>query len=457
MSDEAIKVKDLAVGETETGGEGAAGGSEKSLFDALDDIMNIANRASGKGAGNGNGTSAGINGSAAKPNGTAGTNGAAKPVEAVARDQEIEQSLSDALDEIMNGGTAQTKPAPVAPKARDAVATAAKPAAARPAAMPGSKTTSKAGSFTENLLYQMLSELKSDIDVLRRESETTKAKAFAMQPPPDEASDSERFMYNLLAELKSDIDALKHETGTLGTNAIGARGNSHEAELYSMLSTLRSDITTLKAESEAFMHHGGIGMAQVALAERSSTMRPVLIGAVTAIAILAAGAGGFFFANMQRDAGQPAAVAMAPAPVAAAPAEPVASEPARSEAASEAAAPASTEVKTRSVTTTAVDGGKAISAEEEGEMLTRAEKLLDQGDIVAARMILDYAVSEGSATAAFRLAQTYDPKYLATANLAIEAKADVTQALMLYYFAARSGHEEAAARMAELKRETGAN
>ena len=89
-------------------------------------------------------------------------------------------------------------------------------------------------------------------------------------------------------------------------------------------------------------------------------------------------------------------------------------------------------------------------------MLDRAERLLNQGDIVAARMILDYAVSEGSTNAAYRLAQTYDAKYLAEATTAIAAQPDETQALTLYYFAARSGHKEAAKRLKELKAEIGA-
>ncbi|HOV03150.1 MAG TPA: hypothetical protein PLG99_01985 [Kaistiaceae bacterium] len=438
MTEDAIKAKDLA-GEGGAG-EIKAGSSEKSPFDALDDIMNIANRATRKTAPAGEGGGQ-VNGSAAKPN------GAARADEGRDRDDAIEQSLSEALDEIMNGAPAPVPPA--LPSARSAAAPArpgASAAAAAAAARP------KAGTFTEKLLYQMLSDLKSDIDALRRESDTTRARALAPKPLPDEASDGEKFMYGLLAELKSDIDALKHETGTVGYNAIGARGNAHEAELYAMLSNLRSDITTLKAESEAFMHHG-VGIQPQVYAAPPSTLRPVLIGALTAIAILAAGAGGFFFANQQAATGPEPA----PAPVASAPA-PLASEPVQTaEPAKPAVSDEGSEMRARTVTTTAVDGGKAMSAEEEDAMLGRAERLLDQGDIVAARMILDYAVSEGSATAAYRLAQTYDPKYLETANLAIEAQPDVTQALTLYYFAARSGNQDAAARMAELKRETGDN
>ena len=47
-------------------------------------------------------------------------------------------------------------------------------------------------------------------------------------------------------------------------------------------------------------------------------------------------------------------------------------------------------------------------------LVARAESLVRQGDISAARLLLEPAVDAGSARAAFLLAQTYDPGVLAS-------------------------------------------
>jgi hypothetical protein len=48
----------------------------------------------------------------------------------------------------------------------------------------------------------------------------------------------------------------------------------------------------------------------------------------------------------------------------------------------------------------------------EHRWLTRADMLLMNGDISGARLVLEHALAEGSNLAAFKLAETYDPKQL---------------------------------------------
>ena len=51
---------------------------------------------------------------------------------------------------------------------------------------------------------------------------------------------------------------------------------------------------------------------------------------------------------------------------------------------------------------------------EAAKLMARASALLAQGSIGAARVVLEQAVKTGSTEATFALAQTYDPKVLAT-------------------------------------------
>jgi hypothetical protein len=53
-----------------------------------------------------------------------------------------------------------------------------------------------------------------------------------------------------------------------------------------------------------------------------------------------------------------------------------------------------------------------LSPAQEGQ-LTKADELLQRGDVAGARLLLEYLLSTGSAAVAFKLAETYDPKRLA--------------------------------------------
>ena len=61
-------------------------------------------------------------------------------------------------------------------------------------------------------------------------------------------------------------------------------------------------------------------------------------------------------------------------------------------------------------------------------------------------------MSQRSAEAAYRLAQTFDPIYLALMSSVVSVEPNLTRAMVLYYSAARQGHQQASKRLAELRR-----
>jgi predicted RNase H-like nuclease (RuvC/YqgF family) len=70
---------------------------------------------------------------------------------------------------------------------------------------------------------------------------------------------------------------------------------------------------------------------------------------------------------------------------------------------------------TQAVKTTATEPPKAVEAEGNAEatkLIVRASALLGQGNIGAARIVLERAAESGNAQASFMLAETYDPLIL---------------------------------------------
>jgi hypothetical protein len=88
-------------------------------------------------------------------------------------------------------------------------------------------------------------------------------------------------------------------------------------------------------------------------------------------------------------------------------------------------------------------------APETVNLLERASRLLQLGDIGAARLILALAHDKGSAPAAFMLAETYNPLVLATWNVA-GTRADAVKARALYARAYAGGIIEAKERLGDL-------
>ncbi len=77
-------------------------------------------------------------------------------------------------------------------------------------------------------------------------------------------------------------------------------------------------------------------------------------------------------------------------------------------------------------------------------MLKRASTLLTQNDISGARLIFHYLANHGSASGAFALAETYDPKKWAGRRITGMAP-DAGVARTWYARAAELGSKEAAA------------
>ena len=85
------------------------------------------------------------------------------------------------------------------------------------------------------------------------------------------------------------------------------------------------------------------------------------------------------------------------------------------------------------------------------QLMKRARLLLNQGDIGAARIVLERAVEMGSAPALFVLAQTFDPFVLSNWGT-LGTQGDIEKARVLYANAFDGGVEEAKDRLAALPR-----
>ncbi|NEU97943.1 hypothetical protein [Bradyrhizobium uaiense] len=84
-------------------------------------------------------------------------------------------------------------------------------------------------------------------------------------------------------------------------------------------------------------------------------------------------------------------------------------------------------------------------------LVARASSLLRQGDVSAARLVLERAVEMGSAQASFALAETYDPLVLAKWGT-YGTRSDASKAKALYAKADAAGIKEAKARLDALRR-----
>jgi hypothetical protein len=84
------------------------------------------------------------------------------------------------------------------------------------------------------------------------------------------------------------------------------------------------------------------------------------------------------------------------------------------------------------------------------KLLTRAGQFLSQGDISAARIVLERARDIGSAEAGYRLAETYDPLMLSSWRT-LGTRADPAKARELYARAYADGIEQAKDRMNALQ------
>ena len=104
---------------------------------------------------------------------------------------------------------------------------------------------------------------------------------------------------------------------------------------------------------------------------------------------------------------------------------------------------------TQAVKTAVTEPPKAVEAQgnaEAAKLIARASALLGQGNIGAARIVLERAGESGNARASFMLAETYDPAIL-TAWGTYGTRSEVTKARELYAKAHAGGIQEAEYRL----------
>jgi hypothetical protein len=112
--------------------------------------------------------------------------------------------------------------------------------------------------------------------------------------------------------------------------------------------------------------------------------------------------------------------------------------------------------ETQATTMPVVAAEQPVAAETQNSpdvarLLARAGALLSQGNIVAARTVLEYAAATGSARASFALAETYDPLILSRWGTH-GTHGDPAKARDLYATAHVGGIEEAKDRLSALRK-----
>jgi hypothetical protein len=88
--------------------------------------------------------------------------------------------------------------------------------------------------------------------------------------------------------------------------------------------------------------------------------------------------------------------------------------------------------------------GIVLSLDEVNALLTRADALITKGDVAAARLLYEHAADAADQQAALRLAESYDPAFLARAHLS-GARGDAAAAARWYRRALELGSAEAEA------------
>jgi hypothetical protein len=94
------------------------------------------------------------------------------------------------------------------------------------------------------------------------------------------------------------------------------------------------------------------------------------------------------------------------------------------------------------------------AVEDEGakRLVQRGEKMLETGDVSGARLLFERAAETGSATAAFRLGETFDPVMLVTLGVRSISQGDEDMARRWYERAQALGHTGAAERLKDMRR-----
>ena len=295
----------------------------------------------------------------------------------------------------------------------------------------------------------LLAELQGDISALRSENDTLKVQYKVPTVMAGQGSE----VTLLLNQLQGDIAGLRQENDSLRNKVPGGGG-----ELSGLLAQLQGDISGLRQENDSlktiYNSPGGRRGTSVGQAFLMTVGLLALVGGATG--------GGIYYANSINDQNNENLLALLG----------LQKENSQKVAALEAAAiaektplaaPRKAETKVAAIAPAAappplpkiVVKRPKLETEEVQALLADAANLIELGDLVSARQMLEYAMSQKSAEAAFKLAQTFDPLHLATMASVLSVEPNLTRAKVLYYSAARQGHQAAAKRLAELRRTPG--
>lgn len=258
-------------------------------------------------------------------------------------------------------------------------------------------------SHGDTHIYQMLAELRRDIQALKEEERQ------------HSLSSDDRMLQSLLTELRQDIETLK------GEQEVWTRGR-RERHFVSRLAELRQDIEALnllsdvRGVSPSAGDRGGKRPADTGNVLKLGIPLGILGGVAAAFGLLlATGTVRIETGNAVQSAGGATnrSVTARPVPVPA-----------------------------------PVQGPRMATPD---QLIQTANLLIGRGEIDFARQVLVNAATQGNGTAALMLAQTYDPSQLARMFNPRGVAPDPERAQTFYELAASAGNSEAIARLDELR------
>ena len=294
----------------------------------------------------------------------------------------------------------------------------------------------------------LLAELQGDISALRSENDALKAQ---FKIAPVVAGGQGADVAALVSQLQGDIVGLRQENDALKSrfSTVG------DAEgLPRLLAQLQGDISGLRKENDSFKNY-----YKSPEMRRGTSLGQAFLMTIGLLALVGGSTiGGMYYANRMNDRTNENLLALLGLQQMQAKRD---AEKKQEPAARKAVAKSPQKVEKPKVAAVAppppalpkitVKRPKLDSAEVQA-LIGEAQNLIELGDLVSARQMLEYAMSQKSAEAAYRLAQTFDPLYLATIASVLSVEPNLTRAKVLYYSAARQGHQAAAKRLAELRR-----
>ncbi|MCP4935759.1 MAG: hypothetical protein GY927_16510 [bacterium] len=297
----------------------------------------------------------------------------------------------------------------------------------------------------------LLAELQGDISTLRSENDSLKVRYTIPTVMAGQGSE----VTLLLNQLQGDIAGLRQENDSLRNKVPGGGG-----ELSGLLAQLQGDISGLRQENDSLKTFYNLPQGR-----RKTSIGQAFLMTVGLVALVGgATVGGIYYANSINDQNNENLLALLglqkenSQKVAALEAAVVAEKAAVIAAQRTAKA----KVKVAAVAPTPppalpkiVVKRPKLESDEVQALLADAANLIELGDLVSARQMLEYAMSQQSVEATYKLAQTFDPLHLATMASVLSVEPNLTRAKVLYYSAARQGHQAAAKRLAELRRTPG--